>query len=143
MRRGHGGVVLGSEMSGGIEDVIVEDCDMHRTDRGLRLKTRRGRGGYMRAIAFRRVRMDRVDTAISTNGFYHCDADGHAGWVQSRPAPRRDDAGVSGIDVDDLDLHRVRLAVAVLLGLPEAPVRGVRIGRSGPTSSRTCRRPCR
>lgn len=131
MRRGHGGVVLGSEMSGGIEDVTVEDCDMHRTDRGLRLKTRRGRGGYMRAIAFRRVRMDRVDTAISTNGFYHCDADGHAGWVQSRlPAPADETTPeVSAIDIDDLDLHRVRLAVAVLLGLPEAPVRGVRIGR--------------
>ncbi|MBS1164016.1 MAG: polygalacturonase-like protein [Proteobacteria bacterium] len=131
MRRGHGGVVLGSEMSGGIEDVTVEDCDMHRTDRGLRLKTRRGRGGYMRRVAFRRVRMDRVDTAISTNGFYFCDVDGHACWVQSRaPAPVDETTPeVSDIDIDDLDLHRVRLAVAVLLGLPEAPVRGVRIGR--------------
>lgn len=131
MQRGHGGVVLGSEMSGGIEDVVVEDCEMQLTDRGLRLKTRRGRGGYMRRVTFHRVRMDQVDTAISANGFYFCDPDGHEGWVQSRAQAPMDQTTpeISDIDIDDLDLHRVRLAVAVLLGLPEAPVRGVRIGR--------------
>lgn len=131
MERGHGGVVLGSEMSGGIEDVTVEDCDMRLTDRGLRLKTRRGRGGFLRRIAFRRVRMQGVDTAVSVNGFYFCDADGHADWVQSRaPAPLGEGTPeISDIEVDDLDLSHVRLAVAVLLGLPEAPVRRVRIGR--------------
>lgn len=131
MERGHGGVVLGSEMSGGIEEVVVEDCDMRRTDRGLRLKTRRGRGGFLRNIVFRRVRMDGVDTAISSNAFYFCDADGHDGWVQSRAFAAVDDTtpDVSRIEIDDLDLRNVRLAVAVLLGLPEAPLRDVRIGR--------------
>lgn len=131
MERGHGGVVLGSEMSGGIEAVVVEDCDMRRTDRGLRLKTRRGRGGFMRNVVFRRIRMDGVDTAVSSNAFYFCDADGHDGWVQSRAAAAVNDTtpDVSGIEIDDLDLRNVRLAIAVLLGLPEAPLRDVRIGR--------------
>ena len=46
MKDGHGGVVLGSEMSGGIKDLTVERCIFEGTDRGLRIKTRRGRGKY-------------------------------------------------------------------------------------------------
>ena len=42
---GHGGVVLGSEMSGGVRNVVVSSCVFSGTDRGVRLKTRRGRGG--------------------------------------------------------------------------------------------------
>lgn len=44
MRYGHGAVVLGSEMSGGIKEVFVTQCLFYQTDRGLRIKTRRGRG---------------------------------------------------------------------------------------------------
>lgn len=131
MERGHGGVVLGSEMSGGIEDVTVEDCDMRGTDRGLRIKTRRGRGGFVRRIAVRGVAMDGVETAIAVNSFYFCDADGHADWVQSRaPAPVDDTTPIiEDIVIEDLALRNIRLAVGVLLGLPESPLRNVRIGR--------------
>ena len=45
MQYGHGAVVLGSEMSGDIRGVRIENCVFSKTDRGLRLKTRRGRGG--------------------------------------------------------------------------------------------------
>ncbi|MDF1569597.1 MAG: glycoside hydrolase family 28 protein, partial [Spirochaetaceae bacterium] len=45
MNHGHGGIVFGSEISGGIEDIRIEDCEMNRTDRGIRIKARRGRGG--------------------------------------------------------------------------------------------------
>lgn len=44
MNFGHGAVVLGSEMSGGIRDIKVSQCIFNQTDRGLRIKTRRGRG---------------------------------------------------------------------------------------------------
>lgn len=131
MERGHGGVVLGSEMSGGIEDVTVEDCAMIRTDRGLRIKTRRGRGGAIRNVAFRRVAMDGVDTAVAVNSFYFCDSDGHADWVQSRDPGVVDmtTPEIDGIHVDELDLTGLRLAVAVFLGLPESPLKRVRVGR--------------
>lgn len=131
MERGHGGVVLGSEMSGGIRDVTVEDCDMRQTDRGLRIKTRRGRGGEIRGVRFRRVSMDGVDAAITVNAFYFCDADGHAAWVQSRaPAPVSDTTpSISDFDIDDLTLTNLRLAVGVFLGLPEAPLKDIRVGR--------------
>ena len=44
------GVVLGSEMSGGIRNVVVSSCVFYETDRGIRLKTRRGRGGTVEGI---------------------------------------------------------------------------------------------
>ena len=131
MERGHGGVVIGSEMSGGVHDVTVEDCEMRGTDRGLRIKTRRGRGGAISNISFRRVRMEGVLTAFSANAYYHCDADGHDGWVQSRaPAPvGRSTPMISGITIEDVDIHVLAHATGCFLGLPEAPIADVRLSR--------------
>lgn len=129
MERGHGGLVIGSEMSGGVHDITVEDCEMVGTDRGLRLKTRRGRGGAISNIAMRRVVMDGVQTALSANAHYHCDADGHEDWVQSRE-PAEVNAGtpsIDGIAVEDVDVFGLGHAAGVFLGLPEQPIRNVRI----------------
>src|SRR5262249_54628006 len=50
-----GGLALGSEMSGGIENVNVYDCNFARADRGIHIKTRRGRGGYVRNVHMRDI----------------------------------------------------------------------------------------
>ncbi len=47
---GHGGFVVGSEMSGGVENISVSDCSFLGTDVGLRFKSCRGRGGVVRNI---------------------------------------------------------------------------------------------
>ncbi len=49
-RQGHGGVVIGSETSGGIRNVFIRDCTFNGTDRGLRFKTARGRGATIENI---------------------------------------------------------------------------------------------
>ncbi len=129
MERGHGGVVIGSEMSGGVENVTVEACEMVGTDRGLRLKTRRGRGGFVRNIVFHNVAMRDVETAISANAFYHCDADGRDDWVQSRRTATVG-AGtphIRGIEIRDVAISGLSHAAAVFLGLPEAPLAEIRI----------------
>ena len=46
-RRGHGGLVVGSEMSGDVRNVYVHDCEFEGTDRAVRIKSRRGRGGIV------------------------------------------------------------------------------------------------
>ncbi|AMY71086.1 glycoside hydrolase family 28 protein [Frigidibacter mobilis] len=131
MERGHGGVVIGSEMSGSVQDVLVEHCEMIGTDRGLRIKTRRGRGGRVSGITMRHVRMDGVLTAFTANAFYHCDADGHDAWVQDRaPAPAEGTTPqVSDITISDVTIVNLSHAAGAFLGLPEAPIRGVRISR--------------
>ena len=49
-RRGHGGLVVGSEMSGDVRNVYVHDCEFEGTDRAVRIKSRRGRGGIVENI---------------------------------------------------------------------------------------------
>ena len=127
MERGHGGVVIGSEMSGSVSDVAVEDSDLVGTDRGLRIKTRRGRGGSVERIRMRRCRMSGVHTGFVVNAFYFCDADGTSDAVQSRAVAPVDETTprVRDIEIADVILDDVRIAVGAFLGLPEAPIEGV------------------
>lgn len=52
MYRGHGAVVIGSEMSGGIRDITASNIVTRGTDRGIRLKTQRGRGAVVENLRF-------------------------------------------------------------------------------------------
>lgn len=68
---GHGGVVIGSEMSGGIRHVRVSDCTFIGTDIGLRFKSARGRGGVVEDIQIERIYMkDIIWEGISFSFFY-------------------------------------------------------------------------
>lgn len=49
-KRGHGGIVIGSEMSGDVRNVYMHDCDFAGTDRVLRIKSRPGRGGVVENV---------------------------------------------------------------------------------------------
>jgi unsaturated rhamnogalacturonyl hydrolase len=68
MKDGHGGVVLGSENSGGIRNVFAEDCQMDSPNlqRALRLKTNAGRGGALENVYFRNVAVGRVSHSVLT-----------------------------------------------------------------------------
>lgn len=86
MENGHGAVTVGSEMAGGVIDMLVEKCRFYNTDRGLRIKTRRGRGkdAILDGITFRDIDMEQVMTPFTANAFYFCDPDGRTEFVQSR-----------------------------------------------------------
>ena len=68
MKDGHGGVVLGSENSGGIRNVFAENCEMDspQLERALRLKTNSGRGGFLENVYFRNVKVGRVSHSVLT-----------------------------------------------------------------------------
>lgn len=57
MLNGHGGVVIGSEMSGGVKRITISNCIFEGTDRGIRIKTMRGRGGVVEDIRVSNVSM--------------------------------------------------------------------------------------
>ena len=59
---GHGGFVVGSEMSGGVENISVKDCRFLGTDVGLRFKSCRGRGGIVRNIHISDIVMMNIPT---------------------------------------------------------------------------------
>ena len=59
---GHGGFVVGSEMSGGVENIKVSNCRFLGTDVGLRFKSCRGRGGVVRNIFIEDIVMMNIPT---------------------------------------------------------------------------------
>jgi polygalacturonase len=68
---GHGGVTVGSEMSGGVKNMHVSNCTFIGTDVGLRFKSNRGRGGVVENIFISDVDMINIPTqAISFNLYY-------------------------------------------------------------------------
>lgn len=60
--QGHGGFVVGSEMSGGVKNISVSNCQFLGTDVGLRFKSRRGRGGVVENIYIRDINMFNIAT---------------------------------------------------------------------------------
>lgn len=73
MKDGHGGVVIGSEISGGCRNVFVENCrmDSPNLDRALRFKSNARRGGVIENIFMRDVTVGRVSEAVLTIDFLY------------------------------------------------------------------------
>lgn len=68
-------IALGSEMSGGIQDVRAEDILAINTESGVRIKTAVGRGGYVKDIYVRRATMKTMKWAFWMTGDYGSHAD--------------------------------------------------------------------
>jgi polygalacturonase len=77
MRNGHGGVVLGSEISGSVRNVYAEDCTMDspNLDRALRIKTNAVRGGIIENIFMRNVKVGQVAEAVMKIDYYYEEGD--------------------------------------------------------------------
>ncbi|WP_229204214.1 glycoside hydrolase family 28 protein [Dyadobacter alkalitolerans] len=68
---GHGGFVVGSEMSGGARNIFVQNCTFMGTDKGLRFKSVRGRGGVVEKIYAKDIYMkDIAQEAVFFDLFY-------------------------------------------------------------------------
>ena len=90
MERGHGAMTIGSEIAGGVKEVLVSKCVFQHTDRGLRIKTRRGRGkdSVVDGIVFDNITMKGVKSPFVVNCFYYCDPDGKSDYVATQePLP--------------------------------------------------------
>jgi len=119
MRDGHGGVTIGSEISGGCRRVFVEDCQMDspNLERVLRFKSNAVRGGLVEDIFARRLRVGQVRDAVLQIDFrYEEGANG-----RHRPVVRH--VVAEGLTVASAP------RVLDVRGLPNAEISGVRLSR--------------
>ncbi|MCA9235772.1 MAG: glycoside hydrolase family 28 protein [Planctomycetales bacterium] len=116
MKDGHGGVVLGSEMSGGIRNVYVEDCEMDSPDleRAIRLKSNSRRGGYLENLFVRNVKVGEVsDAVIRINLEY---------WGETGDFPPR----VRNVFIENVTSQKSNMPL-YLVGLPERKIENVQL----------------
>lgn len=116
MLSGHGGVVIGSEMSGGVKKVTISNCVFDGTDRGIRIKSTRGRGGVVEDIRVSNVVMSDIKKeAVVLNLKYS----------NMKPEAKTERTPVfRNIIINGLTVRGTQTPLKVD-GLPEAPIEGI------------------
>lgn len=131
MNFGHGAVTIGSEIAGGADQVTVTQCRFFETDRGLRIKTRRGRGkdSIIQNVVFKNIHMDSVLTPFVVNSFYFCDPDGHSDYVRTKEALPVDERTplLKDFVFEDIWCEQVEVAAGCFYGLPEQPIEKIKL----------------
>lgn len=128
MLNGHGGVVIGSEMSGGVRNVTISNCVFSGTDRGIRIKTRRKRGGYIEDVIISNILMDKVLVPFVINGYYQCGgaSPDDMSLFNLEKNPLSDDTPlIHNINISNIRAKNVTASAGYIYGIPEQPVEGL------------------
>ena len=128
MNNGHGGIVIGSEMSGGVKNVVISNCVFNGTDRGIRIKTRRKRGGSVENVIICNIMMENVHVPIAVNCYYICGVvtDDFDALFSPEKLPVSDDLPViKDINISNIVARRASLSAIYMLGIPEKPISGL------------------
>ena len=128
---GHGGVTVGSEMSGGVKNMHVSACTFIGTDVGLRFKSNRGRGGVVEDIFISDIQMKDIPTfAISFNMYYGGrspseipEENGNESDAMAQPVSE-ETPRFKNIEISDVNVSGARQAIQ-LQGLPEMNLENV------------------
>jgi polygalacturonase len=116
MREGHGAISIGSGMSGGVRNLYAHDCRVTGGDHGIRLKSMRGRGGYIENVYFENFQLSGLRMeAILLNMFYGASS---AESTSDKPPEFRD------IYIKNVTCESAQAAI-VVRGLPEQPIQRV------------------
>jgi polygalacturonase len=119
MKDGHGGVTIGSEVSGNVRNVYVENCTMDspNLDRALRIKTNSYRGGIVENVFMRKVTIGQVAEAVVHVDFFYEEGEGGA----HQPTVRN-------IEVADVTCKKSRYAL-YLRGFKSSPITQIKLMR--------------
>jgi polygalacturonase len=130
---GHGGFVVGSEMSGGVRNIMVRDCQFLGTEVGLRFKSTRGRGGIVENIFIDGISMTDIKTYALTFNMYYGGksvaevlADGTT-VQQVATMPVTEETPIfRNIDIRNVVCYHAGYAME-FNGLPEMPIDGIHL----------------
>ena len=126
---GHGGIVLGSETAAGINNVVAKNCEFYGTDRGIRIKTRRQRGGAIKNLTFENLTIKDCLCPLAINMYYVCGANPSDDFLFSLEKQKVDESTPS---IKDLTIKSVKAtgcksSAGFIAGLPESPVENITI----------------
>lgn len=129
---GHGGFVIGSEMSGGVKNVYVSGCSFVGTDTGLRFKSARGRGGVVENIYIDNINMINISGDALTFDLYYM-----GGGAKNAEIPPVDEGTPLFKDIHISDVYcKGAGRAAGFNGLPEMPVRNITVKNMVVTDAR-------
>ena len=130
---GHGGFVVGSEMSGGVKNISVKNCQFVGTDVGLRFKSTRGRGGIVENIYIDGISMSDIETYALTFNMYYggksvAEVLAEGSQQTATPmAPVTEETPIfRNIDIRNVICHHAGFAME-FNGLPEMPIDGINL----------------
>ncbi|MFL7869184.1 MAG: glycoside hydrolase family 28 protein [Anaerolineales bacterium] len=116
MSEGHGAISIGSGMSGGVRNLYAHDCRVTGGDHGIRLKSMRGRGGYIEQVYFENFQLSGLRLeAILLNMFY-----GSSSAESTSQTPPQ----FRNIHIKNVTCESAQAAI-VVRGLPEQPIQNV------------------
>lgn len=132
--QGHGGFVVGSEMSGGVRNISVKNCQFLGTDVGLRFKSTRGRGGVVENIYISDIYMFNIETESFLFDLYYGGKsavetleDGDVTPTEEKLLPVTEETPVfRNIFVKNLVSRNARRAM-LFNGLPEMKINNIQI----------------
>lgn len=119
----HGAVVLGSETSGGIRNVVASNITAVDTENGIRIKSRRGRGGTVEDVRFDNWTMENVGTGIVVTSYYVM---GGEGKTTEEPLSKRTPV-FRNIAISNVTISHATKQAIDIEGLPEMPIVGLRL----------------
>lgn len=125
-----GGIAIGSETAAGVKNLTVSDCIFEGTQRAVRLKTRRGRGGTIQGIHLRHLQMDRCWCPVALQMYFASEVgtDEAKQILSLEPQPvTAQTPHIQDVEIDGIDASNVRCVAAFIVGLPEAKIKNVKI----------------
>ena len=118
----HGAVTIGSETSGSIRNVVASNITAVDTENGIRIKSRRGRGGVVEDVRFDNWTMENVGAGIVVTSYYVM---GGEGTTAEEAASKRTPA-FRNIAISNVTISHAKAAIDIE-GLPEMRIAGLRL----------------
>ncbi len=122
VKRAHGGAVIGSETAAGISNITVRHCLFDGTDRGIRIKTRRGRGGRIENLTFKELTMRDNLCPLAINMYYRCGSLDERNFLLDAQPIADTTPSIAKIHIEGCRATGSRASAAFIVGLPEAPI---------------------
>ncbi|MCG2613817.1 glycoside hydrolase family 28 protein [Terrimonas sp. NA20] len=123
--KAHGGFVIGSEMSGGANNIFVYDCNFMGTDKGLRFKSTRGRGGVVEKIYARNIYMKDIEQEAIFFDMYYFVKFATDGERNESPVVNEGTPIFRDMHFEKIVCNGAKKGIFIR-GLPEMPVQNIR-----------------